>query len=117
MVTQVTRTAAPSLALLGIVLLALAGAGPAGAQARVEEKVNVAVTGDIVAIDAAARSLTVKSTHDEGVVYAVAESATILKGADPLALGDLKVGWNVALNGHDDGTRKLVTYIKVVKAP
>jgi hypothetical protein len=117
MTTPLARQTALALALLGIVLSGLAGAGSAGAQARVEEKVNVAVTGDILAIDAAARSLTVKSTHDEGVVYTVAESATILKGADPLALGDLRVGWNVAMNGHDDGTRKLVTYIKVVKAP
>jgi hypothetical protein len=34
-----------------------------------------------------------------------------------LALGDLKVGWNVVVNGHDDGTTKLVTFIKVLKAP
>jgi hypothetical protein len=98
-------------------LLGLAWTGAAGAQPRTEEKVNLAVTGDIIAIDSAAKSVTVKSTNDEGVAYVVADNATIMKGADKIALGDLKTGWNVVMNGHDDGTTKLVTYIKVVKAP
>jgi hypothetical protein len=108
--TRISRLAATFL-------LALAMAGAAVAQPRVEEKANVAVTGDITALDAAARSITVKSTGDDGVVYTVADNATIMKGATKLALADLKVGWNVALNGHDDGTTKTVTFIKVVKAP
>jgi hypothetical protein len=108
-----TRISTWSTALL----LALTLAGAAYAQPRVEEKVNVAVTGDITALDAAAKSITVKSTGDDGVVYTVADNATIMKGATKLALADLKVGWNVALNGHDDGTTKTVTFIKVVKAP
>jgi hypothetical protein len=110
-----TRTRISTLGFA--LLLGLAWTGAAGAQARVEEKVNIAVTGDIVAIDAAARSVTVKNTSDEEAVYVVSENATIMKGGTKLALGDLKTGWNVALNGHDDGTTKLVTYIKIVKAP
>jgi len=87
------------------------------AQVRVTEKANVAATGEITAMDAATKSLTVKSTNDEGVVYVVDDTATIMKGATKLTLADLQKGWTVAVNGHDDGTRKLLTFIKVVKAP
>lgn len=87
------------------------------AQVREAERGNVAATGEITAIDQATRSLTVKSTNDEGVVYAVADSATIMQGATKLTLGDLQKGWSVTVNGHDDGTHKLLTFIKVVKAP
>jgi hypothetical protein len=47
----------------------------------------------------------------------VDDSASIMKGVTKLSLADLKKGWSVAVNGHDDGTRKLLTFIKVVKAP
>jgi len=100
-----------------VLMLGLIVGSVVNAQVRVTEKANVAATGEITAIDAAARSVTVKSTNDEGVVYVVDESATIMKGATKLALGDLQKGWSVAVNGHDDGTRKLLTFIKVVKAP
>jgi hypothetical protein len=109
------KTRISTLGLVALVGLTIAAA--ADAQQRAEEKVNIAVTGDIQAVDAAANSITVKSTNDEGVVYRVDDSATIMRGADRIALGDLQVGWNVAMNGHDDGTTKLVTYIKVVKGP
>ena len=100
-----------------VLMLALMLGSVADAQVRVTEKGNVAATGEITAIDAATRSVTVKSTNDEGVVYVVDESATIMNGATKLALGDLQKGWSVAISGHDDGTRKLLTFIKVVKAP
>jgi hypothetical protein len=104
--------------LLGLIVLsALVWTSAAGAQARVEEKVNIAVTGDIKAIDVAARKITIQSTLDDGITYQVEDVASIMKGAEKLTLGDLKVGWNVAVNGHDlRGTRTL-TLIQVVKAP
>jgi len=113
------RPRIPTLAF-ALVLMAVAGlalARTSNAQPRVEEKTNIAVTGDITAIDAATRSITVKSTHDEGVDYTVDGSATIMRGASKIALEDLKTGWNVVVNGHDDGTTKRITFIKVVKAP
>jgi len=103
--------------VLAVLWLGLVLASAATAQVRVEEKVNIAVTGEITAIDAAAKTLTVKSTNDEGVAYVVDGAATIMKGGQKAALGDLQKGWSVAMNGHDDGTQKLVTFIKVVKAP
>lgn len=102
------------LVLLAWVLVSPEGAG---AQARPEEKVNIAVTGDITAIDAAARKITVKSTNDAGVVYDVESSATIMSGGKDIALDDLRVGWNVAINGHEVRGNRGVTFIKVVKAP
>lgn len=104
-----------ALALVASLLLALASA--AAAQPRVEEKANIAVTGDIKAIDVAARKITIESTNDDGVVYDVESVATIMKGADKLALGDLKVGWNVVANGHDLRGNRTLTFIQVVKAP
>jgi Cu/Ag efflux protein CusF len=100
------------------VLAALALAATAGAQVRVEEKVNLTVTGEITALDAAARQITVKDAHDAELVYAVDGSATILSGANQkLALGELQKGWHVVMNGHEAGGRRLVTYVKVVKQP
>jgi len=103
--------------LATVLMLGLMLASVVHAQARVTERGNVAATGEITAIDAATKSLTVKSTNDEGVVYVVDDSATIMRGATKLTLADLQKGWSVAINGHDDGTRKLLTFIKVVKAP
>jgi hypothetical protein len=110
-------TVAAAFALASLLAAPLTLPGSAAAQARVEEKVNVAVTGDIVAIDAPTRVIVVRSTNDKGVVYVADASATILKGATTLKLEDLQTGWNVAINGHDDGETKLITMIKVVKAP
>ena len=100
-----------------VLMLGLVLGSAVTAQVRATEKVNVVATGEITAIDAATKSLTVKSTNDEGVVYVVDDTATIMKGATKLTLADLQKGWTVAVNGHDDGTRKLLTFIKVVKAP
>jgi len=100
-------------ALLSILLLA----GVATAQPRVEENVNLIVTGEITALDAAARSITVKSTNDDGVAYQVEASATIMLDAKKLEFGDLKTGWSVVMNGHQAGESRRITLIKVVKAP
>lgn len=106
-----------TLAAAAVLLGSLALANAAFAQARVEEKVNIAVTGDITALDPEARTITVKSTNDEGVDYTVDASATIMRGSQTLQLSDLKKGWNVVVNGHRTGDTRLLTMIKVVKAP
>ena len=87
------------------------------AQSRVVEKVGFAVTGEITAIDVSAKKLTVKSTNDEGVVYSVSDTASIMSGSNKLTLGDLKKGWSVAMNGQSQGDARVATYIKVVKNP
>lgn len=104
-------------ALLLSLAFGLGVAASAGAQARVQEKLGFAVTGEVVAVDPDARQITVKGEHDEGLVYAVEESATVLAGSAGRTLADLAVGAGVVMNGHGDGARRVVTYIKVVKAP
>ncbi|MEB2344638.1 MAG: hypothetical protein OZ948_07860 [Deltaproteobacteria bacterium] len=111
------RTRISTFAAAATLLCSLAVAGAAFAQARVHEKVNIAVTGDITALDPAARTITVKSTHDDGIEYTVDGSATIMRGSQTLELADLKEGWNVVVNGHQTGDTRLLTMIKVVKAP
>ena len=106
----------PMLALALLVGVVAVG-GAASAQVRVKEKVGFAVTGEITAIDAAAKTITVKSTNDKGVVYKVDATASIMSGGKKVGLGELSKGMSVAMNGQDDGTTKLATYIKVVKAP
>jgi hypothetical protein len=98
-------------------LACLALAVGAGAQPRAEEKANIAITGDIEAIDVAAKTITIESTHDDGVVYGVGDGTTIMYEARKIGLGDLKVGWNVAANGHELRGSRTLTYIKVVKSP
>jgi len=109
-------THGPAL-LISALLAALALSAPSAAQPRAEEKANLAVTGDVTAIDVVANTITIQSTLDEGVTYDVDGGTTIMSGASKIALGDLKTGWNVAANGHELRGRKVLTYIKVVKAP
>jgi hypothetical protein len=99
-------------ALTGLIL-----SDAVSAQSRVEEKVGFAVTGEITAIDVSAKKLTVKSTNDEGVVYSVSDTASIMSGSNKLTFSDLKKGWSVVLNGQSQGDARVATYIKVVKNP
>jgi hypothetical protein len=103
--------------LAGTLIAGLALASAVAAQVRTHEPVDFTVTGEITAIDAAAKSLTVKGANDDGGVYVVNDKTTIMSGSKKVALGDLKKGWRVVLNGDDDGARKLVTYMEVVDAP
>jgi hypothetical protein len=107
------RTTAIALAVLSL----LSVSRPASAQARVEEKANFGLTGEILAVDAMKRQITVKGEHDKGAVYTVDRSATILLGAQKLELNELQRRWHVAMNGHTANGQTLVTYIKVVKTP
>ena len=108
-----------SMLLVGVVAgLVLSDA--VNAQTRVEEKTGFAVTGEITAIDVSAKKITVKSTNDEGIVYSVADTASIMSGSNnpsKLTLGDLKKGWSVVMNGQSRGDERVATYIKVVKNP
>ena len=111
-------TARVSARILVVLLAGLALAAPAAAQPRAEEKANIAVTGDVTAVDVVASTITLKGTFDDaGVTYDVDGGTTIMSGAQKIGLGDLKTGWNVAANGHELRGRKVLTYIKVVKAP
>ena len=105
-----------SMLLVGV-LAGLILSDAVNAQSRVEEKVGFAVSGEITAIDVSAKKLTVKSTNDQGVVYSVSDTASIMSGSNKLTLSDLKKGWSVVLNGQSQGEARVATYIKVVKNP
>ncbi|HBZ69271.1 MAG TPA: hypothetical protein DEP35_05835, partial [Deltaproteobacteria bacterium] len=50
-------------------LILLVGAGGTHAQVRQQQSTNAAVTGEITAIDNAAKTLTVKGANKDGGVY------------------------------------------------
>jgi hypothetical protein len=114
-----TRNSTPIAALAAVLALVMgiALAHAVQAQPRVKEKNNIAVTGEITALDVNGSNLTVKSTNDEGITYSVDKGTTIMSGGRKIRLRDLRTGWSVALNGHQDGDTRRATYIKVVKNP
>lgn len=112
------RISTMAVALAFAALLGISLAETATAQARVEEKASFGVTGEVKAVDVAKRTIDVMGAHDEGVTYAVDPAVTVMAGAEGgKELQDVVVGSSVVMNGHDDGTTKTVTYIKVVKQP
>jgi hypothetical protein len=105
------------LAMLAALLCSVALPLGAWGQARERERGNIALTGDIKAVDVDERTLTIADIDGEEVTYQVDDSATIMKGATNLELGDLEKGWNVTVSGHELRDTKTLTFIKVMKAP
>jgi len=66
-------------------------------------------------IDTAGKTLTLKGANGEGGVYSVNEKTTIMSGDKKIALGDLKKGWRVAVNGDKLGGKNVATYMEVVE--
>jgi hypothetical protein len=102
------------IAVGALAALVIAAAG--SAQVREKESVDFAVTGEIMAVDAEAQTLTVKGANDDGGVYHVNDKTTIMSGDRKIGLDDLTPGWRVTLNGDSglDGKTKTATYIEVV---
>ena len=98
-------------------VLGFALATSVSAQVRMREKTDFAITGDITAINTAEKTLTLESTNDKGQVYTVNDTTTFMSGANKVTFGDLRRGMNVVANGHDDGETRLITYLKITKAP
>jgi len=105
--------------------LGLLLATPAPAQPRPIEDANMAETGEIVALDAEARSFTVKDSEGVETVFVVDPKASVTasqKGdgvemKDEIDFADLAVGQQVALNADLRDGKKVVTYIEVVDDP
>jgi hypothetical protein len=100
-----------------VVLAALLLAQVGSAQVRQDEPADFAVTGEITAIDTAAKTLTVKGPNDDGGVYQVTDKTTLMSGDATIGLADLRKGWRVVLNGDLQGGKKVATYVEVVDAP
>ena len=103
------RTRFPWIAGAVMAALLLASLGHA-------QGVNFAVTGKVTAVDTAKKTIIVKGANDDGGTYAVTSDTSIMLEKKKLALGDVKPGWHVVLNGDSglDGKTKRATYIEVV---
>lgn len=102
---------------LGLAVLAgltLFVATTASAQEIKKEAMDRSASGEIVAIDAAARSITLKGANDDGGVFYLNDETTIMSGDKKLGFGDLKKGQWVALDSDDHEGREVVTYLEVV---
>jgi hypothetical protein len=103
-------------ALLSVAALSLAL--PAFAQGGEEtESADFAMTGVVKAVDAAKRTLTLEAANAEGGTLDVDAKATLENGDQRIALGDVKVGWRVVVNGDLRGGKRVVTYLEVVDTP
>ena len=102
----------------GVLLAALALAGPARAQVgEQEEAADFAMTGVVTAVDAAKGTLTLEAANREGGVLDVDPKAMLENGDQKIGLGDVKKGWRVVVNGDLRGGKKVVTYLEVVETP
>ena len=79
-----------------------------------------AVTGTITALDAAAKTLSVKGPNDDGGVFAVNADTHVMNDAKTIKFGDLKKGWGVVVNwdyASVDSKSKVAKLIEVTDAP
>ena len=98
--------------LFALPLLVLAAASPA--QPREQQSTNAAVTGEVTAIDTAAKTLTVKGANHDGGVYVTNSTTTIMNGDKAIGLGALKKGWHVAVTSDNKDGKNVAQYITVV---
>ena len=101
-----------------LAFVALAFAAPALAQVgEPKEGADFAMTGNVAAVDAAKRTLTLDAPNREGGVLDVDPKAKLSNGDASIALGDVKPGWRVVVNGDVRKGKRVVTYLEVVDAP
>ena len=98
--------------LCALPLLVLAAA--VQAQPREQQSTNAAVTGEITAIDTAAKTLTVKGANQDGGVYVTNSTTTIMNGDKAVVLGALKKGWHVTVTSDNKDGKNVAQYITVV---
>ena len=89
----------------------------ANAQTVKKETADFLMTGEIIAIDTTAKTLTLKAANGESGTFTVTDATTIMNGNQKIALGALQKGARVALNGDNPGDKKIATYIEVVEGP
>ena len=95
-------------------LTLLLGATAIEAQVRQQQSTNLAVTGQITAIDSGAKTLTVVGANKDGGVFATNSYTTIMNGDKGIGLGDLKKGWHVAVSYDQEDGKNVAQYITVV---
>ena len=113
-----TRIRSFAIALAAI--LALGTAPLAHAQKDTTHPYTGAVTGTITALDAAAKTLTVKGANDDGGVFAVNADTQVMNDAKAIKFGALKKGWGVVVNwdyASVESKSKVAKLIEVTDAP
>jgi len=108
----VVRSMVSTLCAL-VLLLAATGIH---AQPRQEQSTDVGgqVTGEIMAIDNAAKTLTVKGSNNDGGTYATNSYTTIMNGDKAIGLTDLKKRWHIAVTSENKFGKYVAQYITVV---
>ena len=103
------------ISILFSIIIVVVAAGTQ-AQPRQEQSTDVGgqVTGEILAIDSAAKTLTVKGANKDGGVYLTNSYTTIMNGDKSIQLGDLKKGWHVAVTSDQKSGKNVAQYITVV---
>ena len=103
-----------------VTTLALGMASHALAQKDTTHPYTGAVTGTITALDATAKTLTVKGPNDDGGSFAVNADTQVMNDAKSIKFGDLKKGWSVVVNwdyAAVDSKSKVAKLIEVTDAP
>lgn len=95
-------------------LTLLVGGTAIQAQVRQQQSTNLAVSGQITAIDGAAKTLTVMGPNKDGGVFVTNSYTTIMNGDKGVGLGDLKKGWHVAVSYDQEDGKNVAQYITVV---
>ncbi len=97
-------------------LIVLFAAVEVNAQPRPEQSTDVGgqVTGEIVAIDNTAKTLSMKGANNDGGTYVTNRYTTIMNGDKTISLSDLKKGWHVAVTSDKEDEKKVAQYITVV---
>jgi plastocyanin len=104
--------------LIPTLVAGLALAAGAAAQPVQNEQVGIAFTGKLTAVDANAKTLTVRGAHGEyGVFHVDEEDTTIMSGSEKVALSGLHEGEWISIDADMRGSRKVATYVEVVEDP
>jgi hypothetical protein len=97
--------------LLGLGSLASAQVG------EQKEAADFSMSGVVKAVDAAKSTITLEGANGEGGTLDVDPKAELQNQDKKIGLGDLKVGWQVAVDGDLRAGKQIVTYLEVVETP
>lgn len=105
------------LAVIAAMLLGCALAAGAQAQPIQEEAVKTALTGEVTAVDAEAKTVSVTGANGEKSVFRVDDKTTIMSGSQKVGLAALAKGDWIAVDADKQGDEQVASYIEVVEDP
>lgn len=106
-----------SVMTLGVVTAACALALPAHAEGDKDAKGKKHITGEVVAVDATAKTVTVKNKKNAEKVLTCSDKTKVSTGAKEIAeLSDLKAGDKVACTYTEEGDKNICSRISPARA-